>query len=113
LKRSTHIEIGFLSFVAAAALTGCNALEAYHRDYQHCVNQRNEVVSDWHCDPSVTSTSGPHYYHWLYSSNPRSTGEIITDGYSSPRPNMSVARASSVSRGGFGSFVHGFGGGGA
>jgi hypothetical protein len=113
LKRSTHIEIGFVSIVAAAALSGCNA-QSYHRDWQQCVNQDNVVVDDRYCDGSSYTPAAPlHPYHWWYSARPYYAGDVVIGGYPSPRPNMSVVRASSasVSRGGFGSSAHGSGGG--
>ena len=111
-RRSKSIEIGFVSMVAAAALSGCNAWESYHRDWQQCVDRNNVVVEDRLCD-QITSAPVPHYYRWLYSPRPYYPGAVVSGGYEAPRPNMSVARASSagISRGGFGSSAHGIGGG--
>ena len=108
-RRSKNIEIGFVSLVAAAALSGCNPTAAYHRDWQQCVDQNNVVVDDRLCDGSMHS-SGPHFYHWWYSSRPYYGGETVSGGYAAPRPNMQVARAAGISRGGFGSSAHGGGG---
>src|ERR1051326_7926910 len=112
-KRSRNIEIGFVSLVAAAALTGCNSLAAYHRDWQQCVDRNNVVVDDRYCDQTPGPAVPPYfYYHWLYSRRPFYRGQTVFGGYMAPRPNMSVARssssssASSVSRGGFGSSAH-------
>lgn len=111
MKRSTHIEIGFVSIVAAAALAGCNPFAAYHRDWQQCVDQNNVVVDDRYCDPTLQPPR-PYYYHWLYSRRPFYMGQTVLGGYNAPRPNMSVSRSSSsISRGGFGSSAHGSGGG--
>jgi len=115
-KRSKNVEIGFVSFVAAAALAGCDAQQAYHRDWQQCVDQNNVVVDDRYCDNYPRSYPGP-YYHWLYAPRPYYRGDTVIGGYAAPRPSMEVARASSapagpLSRGGFGSSAHGSGGGG-
>jgi hypothetical protein len=119
-KRSGSIEIAFVSMVAAAALSGCNAQDAYHRDWQQCVDKNNLVVADSLCDrPQGTSSAGSSYYHWLYSPRPYYPGAFISDGYLTPRPNMGVTRASGaafggdtaagITRGGFGSSAHGAG----
>jgi hypothetical protein len=115
-KRSQSVEIGFVSFVAAAALAGCNSGQAYHRDWQQCVDRSNIVVEDRFCDSYQPSYPGG-YYHWLYSSRPYYRGDTVIAGYLAPRPSMEVARASSapagtISRGGFGSSAHGSGSGG-
>ena len=110
-KRSKEIQIGFVSFVAAAALSGCDSQAAYHRDWQQCVDRNNVVVDDRYCDrPAPISPGGPFYYHWLYSRRPFVVGDVVYEGYESPHANMSVAR-SSVARGGFGSSAHAGGGG--
>jgi|SRR5579883_728929 len=109
-RRSRNIEIGFVSLVAAAALTGCDPNAAYHRDWQHCIDQNNVVVEDRYCDQRGYS-GGPHFYHWWYAPRPYYPGETMTGGYAAPRPSMEVARASGVSRGGFGASAHGGGGG--
>jgi hypothetical protein len=114
-RRSKTVEIGFVSFVAAAALAGCNEGQAYHRDWQQCVDSNNVVVEDRLCDPEQQH-SGSHYYHWLYSPRPYYPGGTVIGGYTTPRPNIQVAHASSaspaeISRGGFGSSAHGSGGG--
>jgi hypothetical protein len=114
-KRSKSVEIGFVSFVAAAALAGCDAQQAYHRDWQQCVNQTNVVVEDRYCD---NNQSYPRpYYHWLYSPRPYYYGDTVMGGYAAPRPSMGVARSSgalagTIAGGGFGSSAHGSGGGG-
>ena len=119
-KRSTQIEIAFVSAVAAAALSGCNADAAYHRDWEQCVNQSNVVVDDRFCDqraPQSVAGSGG-YYHWWYAPRPYGIGSYINGGYATPLNPSSVARASgasvlggssgasSTSRGGFGSSAH-------
>jgi hypothetical protein len=109
-RRSRNIEIGFVSLVAAAALSGCDSQSAYHRDWQQCVDRRNVVVEDRLCDQ--TGHVGVPYYHWWYSPRPYYPGDTIIGGYGAPRANMDVARATSASRGGFGSSAHGDGGGG-
>jgi hypothetical protein len=110
-RRSKNIEIGFVAVVAAAALTGCNPQQAYHRDWEQCVDQNNVVVNDQLCDqssrPGGYVGGGGHYYHWWYSPRPYYPGEVVSGGYATPRANMQVARASSASRGGFGSSAHG------
>ena len=103
--------------VAAAALSGCNAQQAYHRDWQQCVDNNNVVVEDRYCDQRQPSVAPYSYYHWLYSPLPYYRGATVVNGYYSPRPNMQVARASTasaadISRGGFGSSAHGAGSGG-
>jgi hypothetical protein len=119
-KRSKSVDIGFVSFVAAAALAGCNPQQAYHRDWQQCVDQNNVVVDDRYCDtptyPRSGGGPGGYYYHWLYSSRPYYRGDTVLAGYAAPRPSMEVARSSSASaseiaRGGFGSSAHAGGGG--
>jgi hypothetical protein len=124
-KRSTQIEIAFVSAVAAAALAGCNADAAYHRDWEQCVNQANVVVADNLCDPRAQGLAGAPggYYHWWYSPRPYGLGSYIAGGYATPLAGSSVARSSSagtsggsrgasaVSRGGFGSSAHPGGGG--
>jgi hypothetical protein len=109
-RRSRNIEIGFVSLVAAAALSGCNSQAAYHRDWQQCVDQGNVVVEDRLCDQNGRVGGSIPYYHWWYSPRPYYWGQTIAGGYAAPRPNMEVARASSASRGGFGSSSHGDGG---
>jgi hypothetical protein len=112
-RRSKSIEIGFVSMVAAAALSGCDSQAAYHRDWQQCVDQRNVVVEDRLCDQNRSGGGyGVPYYHWWYTPRPYYWGQTIGGGYAAPRPNMEVARASAASRGGFGSSAHGDGGGG-
>lgn len=125
-KRSTQIEIAFVSAVAAAALAGCNADAAYHRDWESCVNQANVVVEDRLCEPQAQSVAGAPggYYHWWYSARPYGMGSYIYGGYATPLyGGSSVVRATSagtlggssgatsVSRGGFGSSAHAGGGG--
>ena len=120
-KRSKNVEIGFVSFVAAAALAGCDSQQAYHRDWQQCVDRNNVVVEDRYCDnyqrPYPGGVYPGGYYHWLYAPRPYYRGDTVIGGYETPRPSMDVARASSapagtISRGGFGSSAHGSGGGG-
>lgn len=112
-RRSRSVEIGFVAIVASAALSGCNQEQAYHRDWQQCVDQNNVVVEDRLCDQPVNPGVGypSHYYHWLYTPRPYYTGDTIFGGSPTPRQNMEVARSSSAVRGGFGSSAH-FGGGG-
>jgi hypothetical protein len=115
-KRSRSIELGLVSVVAAAALSGCNSQQAYHRDWQQCVDSNNLVVEDRLCDQNQPSVMPYHYYHWLYTPHPHIPGSVIRDGYLTARPNMQVARSSGASsaeiaRGGFGSSAHGSGGG--
>jgi hypothetical protein len=114
-KRSQSVQIGFVSWVAAAALAGCDGMHSYHRDWQECVDQHNVVVEDRLCDESQRAIA-PYYYHWLYSPRPFFLGSSVIGGYLAPGPSMDVARASSassadVSRGGFGSSASGTGGG--
>src|SRR5437867_2224614 len=111
-RRSRSIEIGFVSMVAAAAISGCNSQAAYHRDWQQCVDQGNVVVEDQFCDQYSRGggVSGIQYYHWWYAARPYYRGETIIGGYAAPRANMEVARASGTTRGGFGSSAHGGGG---
>jgi hypothetical protein len=111
-KKSRHIEIGFVSMVAAAALAGCHSQALYHRDWQQCVDQNNVVVDDRYCDQPHPVAAPLFFYHWLYTPRPYFRGETVFGGFETPRPNMAVARSSSsVSRGGFGSSAHGEGGG--
>jgi hypothetical protein len=112
-RRSRNIEIGFVAIVASAALSGCNSEQAYHRDWQQCVDKNNVVVEDRLCDQPAGSGAGypGHYYHWLYTPHPYYAGSTILGGSLTPRPNMAVARSSNAARGGFGSSAH-FGGGG-
>jgi hypothetical protein len=112
-RRSRSIEIGFVAVVASAALSSCNPDQAYHRDWQQCVDKNNVVVEDRLCDQHVTSGVGysPGYYHWLYTPRPYYGGDTILGGYPTPRPNMGVEKSSNAVRGGFGSSAH-FGGGG-
>jgi hypothetical protein len=124
-KRSTQIEIAFVSAVAAAALGGCNADAAYHRDWEQCVNQANVVVEDRLCEqrPQGVARTPGGYYHWWYTPRLYGIGNYIPGGYSAPFSGSPVARASSagalggssgassVSRGGFGSSAHAGGGG--
>jgi len=115
-KRSKNVEIGFVSFVAAAALAGCDSQQAYHRDWQQCVDRNNVVVDDRYCDNYQRSYPGP-YYHWLYAPRPYYRGDTVIGGYETPRPSMTVARASgaaagAIAHGGFGSSAHAGGGGG-
>ena len=123
-KRSTQIEIAFVSAVAAAALGGCNAAAAYHRDYEQCVNQANVVVEDPFCAPGAQGVAGTRggYYHWWYAPRPYGIGSYVSGGYATPLYGpSSVARSSSagafgeggvssVTRGGFGSSAHAGGG---
>ena len=116
-KRSKSVDIGFVSFVAAAALAGCNPFQSYHRDWQQCVDQNNVVVDDRYCDSPTSPRPGGFYYHWLFSPHPYYRGDTVIGGYAAPRPSMDVARSSSASvseiaRGGFGSSAHVGGGGG-
>lgn len=124
-KRSSRIDFTFVSAVAAAALAGCNAQTAYHRDWEQCVDQRNMVVADQFCDPNgATATGVPYrsYYHWWYSSRPYMPGSFIDNGYARPVFSNGIMRASSAPaspsgggatssggtiRGGFGASAHG------
>lgn len=101
--------------VAAAALSGCDQAAAYHRDWQQCVDRNNVVVDDRYCDQNAQTgvhSTGPYFYHWWYSPRPYYRGETIFGGYGSPRAGLGVARASGISRGGFGASAHGGEGGG-
>src|SRR5262245_7174866 len=99
-RRSRNIEIGFVAAVAAAALAGCNPRQAYHRDWEQCVDQNNVVVNDQLCDQNNRAGyAGPHFYHWLYAPRPYFPGEMVSGGYTTPRANIEVARSSSASRG--------------
>jgi hypothetical protein len=113
-KRSKNVEIGFVSFVAAAALAGCDSQQAYHRDWQQCVDRNNVVVEDHFCNEYRRYYPGG-YYHWLYAPRPYYRGDTVIGGYETPRPGMEVAHASgaaAIAHGGFGSSAHGSGGGG-
>ncbi len=109
------IQLGLVSAVAAAALSRCDAQQAYHRDWQQCVDSKNVVVEDRFCDPNQ-QTASPYYYHWLYASRPYVRGATILDGYLTPRSAVpislgSTASAAEISRGGFGSSAYGMGSG--
>src|SRR3989442_271687 len=110
-RRSANIQIAFVTMVAAAALEGCSAQQAYHRDWQQCVDTRNVMVEDRLCDHPAGVGMPYYFYHWLYTPRPYYRGDTILGGYATPRPNMTVARSSTTSRGGFGSSAHGAGGG--
>jgi hypothetical protein len=110
-KRSSSIETTFVSAVAAAALAGCNANQAYHRDWEQCVNKANIVVEDRYCQqPQRTGgVGGGGYYHWWYTRRPYYVGSRITDGYAASIDRSSVGRSSQsrpAKRGGFGSTSH-------
>ena len=101
MRQSTTVRIAFVSAVAAAALARYNARDAYHEDWQQCVNQNNVVVDERYCHDAVHYPGG--YYHWWYSSRAFSPGETVIGGHATP--------SSSTGRGGFGSSAHGGGGG--
>lgn len=103
------MKIGFVSMVAAAALAGCNSQDAYHRDWQQCVDQHDVVVEDRYCD-QTGHLGGTPYYHWWYASRPYYPGSTVVGGYAAPHANMETARASGADRGGFGASAHGGGG---
>ena len=116
MKRSLHVSAPLLAAAALALTTGCRQ----QPEMQRCVDEQNHVVADNLCSASgqqpVRNPAGGFYpmmpYHLYYGGlGGYSLGSIVSGGSYNAIPGRSYAnssRASSTTRGGFGSS---FGGG--
>jgi len=100
MKKSSHVNLIFLSSFAAAITNGCGDTGGDWVEAKRCVDNNNVVVEDRLCE-----TSGPnsHYYSHYYGGHGYYVGDRAYGGGRVARPGVSYESPSRIPRGGFGS----------
>jgi hypothetical protein len=100
MKKSSKVNLVFLSSFAAGVMSGCGGDDGDWVEAKRCVDDNNVVVEDRLCE-----TSGPnsHYYSHYYGGHGYYPGDRAYGGGRVARPGASYESPSRIPRGGFGS----------